>query len=76
MAGSRLGALKTAARRAGVSLEEYAGALARGEKWCTACRWFHPREAFGPDRSRGDGLAAACIKARARRVRIGVGAPS
>lgn len=65
--GSRLGVLKIAARRAGVSLEEYSAAIARGEKWCTGCRRFHPRTAFGPDRSRYDGLSASCAVARERR---------
>lgn len=67
MGGSRLGALKAAARKAGVTLEEYSSALARGEKRCSACRAFHPRAAFGPDASRYDGLASSCITAVKRR---------
>jgi len=33
-------------------------------KWCTTCKTKHKRIAFGPDRSRADGLAAHCLASR------------
>lgn len=33
-------------------------------KWCTKCKAKHHFTEFGKDKSRGDGLAAACIKSR------------
>lgn len=55
--------LAAAAMRVGLRPEEY---LRRREteKWCTKCRAWHPKLAFGPDRSRGDGLRAACRMCR------------
>lgn len=54
----------TAARRVGVTLDEYAGRIAAGEKWCHAHKEWHPRSEFGRDRSRSDGLDARCLNAR------------
>jgi hypothetical protein len=65
MAGSALGAEKTAAKRAGVSLEEYRSRRANGEKWCFACRSWHAVGMFGRDASRRDGLESKCLQARA-----------
>jgi 5-methylcytosine-specific restriction endonuclease McrA len=48
----------------GIPLEEYAARLDAGEKWCTSCKRWHPRSAFGSDASRGDGLSTACIVSR------------
>lgn len=61
MSGNRSGVMKTAALRVGVSTEEYAAKVAAGEKWCTACRAWHPLDAFPVDRSRGDGRRAGCL---------------
>lgn len=33
-------------------------------KWCTRCKVEHPRESFGRDASRGDGLSASCLASR------------
>jgi hypothetical protein len=33
-------------------------------KWCTACKERHPKNAFGRDQSRSDGLAARCLASR------------
>lgn len=57
---------KTAAKRIGISLEEYVARIASGEKWCTFCKAWHPRTIFGVDKSRGDGLSASC-RGRANR---------
>lgn len=61
--GSRSGVLTTAARRVGLDPVEYARRVEAGEKWCTACKAWHPRAAFVVDRSRGDGLRARCLAA-------------
>lgn len=60
MTGTRAGVALTAARRVGVSLEEYQRHVVAGEKWCIGHKAWHPRSAFQVDRSRGDGLKARC----------------
>jgi len=40
-----------------------------GEKWCTACKAWHDRSAFGLDDSRASGLATRCLASR--RVTLG-----
>lgn len=35
-----------AAQRVGVPVREWIAARDRGEKWCSACRVFHPKAAF------------------------------
>jgi 5-methylcytosine-specific restriction endonuclease McrA len=62
--GSKTGAMKIAAQRAGLSMAAYYARLAAGEKWCTRCKAWHPRAAFGQDKSRADGLAAQCTKGK------------
>lgn len=59
--GSPQGAIKAAATRIGISEIEYREHLARGLKWCRGCKKWHPRDAFGIDITRGDGLASTCI---------------
>ncbi|MFD3516289.1 HNH endonuclease [Streptomyces sp. NPDC058657] len=60
----------SAATRIGVSLAEYDTKLAAGLKWCTGCKEWHTRQAFAKDRTRWDGLKAACT-ARTPRKRPG-----
>jgi hypothetical protein len=55
---------KTAAKRVGVSFDEYTRREAAGLKYCTACKDWHPLADFGVDASRHGGYAAACKKAR------------
>lgn len=64
MAGNRNGAMKTAARRAGVSLDEYRERIGKGQKRCTRCKTWHERAAFGADVSRPDGLSSTCLFGR------------
>ena len=59
--GSALGVRKGHAARLGLTLAEYEALIAAGQKWCTSCKKWHPRSAFGSDQSRGDGLAARCL---------------
>ena len=61
--GRKLGVLKTAAKRAGVSLEEYLRRVNQGLKYCWWCKEWHDWSAFNVDRHRTDGLQAICRKA-------------
>lgn len=67
--GSRAGVLKGHAARNGIEWEEYQLRVARGEKWCVACRGWHPVEAFGLDASRWDGRVPSCREARNNEAR-------
>ncbi len=67
--GRQLGVLKTAAKRLGLSLQEYQSYQAIGLKWCYACAEWHERGAFATDATRSDGLAAICQVARSRKPR-------
>lgn len=67
--GSRLGGQKAAARRAGLSLDDYRARVAAGEKRCTRCREWRALEAFGDDASRDDGKSATCHVCRRERHR-------
>lgn len=58
--GSRLGVLKVAAKRIGISFEDYLANLKIGLKWCTECRRWKPKDQFGRDKARGDGLSVSC----------------
>ena len=69
MAQTPAGAIKLAAARLGITLEEYQEHLLRGEKHCLRCRPLHPRSEFAKDRSRGDGLTPACRASRNRNSR-------
>lgn len=62
--GRREGALKTAAKRLGLGLEEYLARLQSGLKWCGSCKADHPRDRFGRDATRGDGLDVQCLQSR------------
>jgi len=76
--------MKVAAHRLGLNPAAYASKILSGEKWCNRCREWKQRDAFGRDKSRGDGRASACIECRdqvsdgrptnrERRVRASVG---
>jgi 5-methylcytosine-specific restriction endonuclease McrA len=51
---------KTAAKRLGITLQEYQKHLFNNEKWCITCRCWHGRGLFGSDKSRGDGKKSNC----------------
>lgn len=68
--GSKLGALKTAAKRIGVSFEGYLANLASGLKWCTGCRQWKLRIQFGKNRAHADGLCSICSDCTTRRYTI------
>lgn len=58
--GSALGAMKTAAARIGIPVEEYLVRISGNEKWCIGCKGWHDRSVFAIDRSRSDNLTAKC----------------
>ncbi len=68
---------RIAAKRIGISEQEYLDMIALGQKWCTSCKCWHPRSIFQIDKSRSDGLTASCrfkgyrlpMTSEARRVR-------
>lgn len=68
--GSAEGAIKTAARRIGISVDEYRANLAAGMKWCIKCRIWQAVDEFNMDASRGDGRTSVCHK---RHVRLKAG---
>lgn len=67
--GSVSGVLKTAAKKAEVSIGEYEELVRRGQKWCHAHRVWHPLEWFGKDSSRADGRLAVCRAGNTERKR-------
>lgn len=64
MAQNSAGALKVAAKKIGVPIEEYVTRMANGQKWCTNCRQWHDVSHFGVDNSRHDKLTTSCSKSR------------
>lgn len=71
MAQTRDGAIKQAARRIGIAVDDYLAHIAAGRKWCHKCRTWRSRIDFPIDRSRGDGLAATCRACRSTTTRPG-----
>lgn len=67
--GSKEGVLKVAAKRIGISFNEYQKRIGQGEKWCHGCRTWHSVAEFGKDLTRGDGLSAACLKYKNKKAR-------
>ncbi len=64
MPGNRTGALKIAAKRLGLSLDDYLNRIKGGQKWCTRCREWHSVGDFISDPSRADGINPNCRKTR------------
>jgi 5-methylcytosine-specific restriction endonuclease McrA len=62
--GSRIGALKAAATRVGVSFEVYSALVDSGLKWCHGCQDWHLLDDFGNDANRTSGVAARCLPSR------------
>jgi hypothetical protein len=67
--GSTEGALKTAAKRVGLGVNEYLDRVNKGLRYCFRCADWHPVQEFGPDPSRSDGLTRACRVSRNRAAR-------
>lgn len=58
--------LKVAAKRVGLSFEDYSAKRAAGLKHCTGCKEWREASFFQKDLSRGDGLKARCRPCSAR----------
>lgn len=58
-----------AAALLGITPAQYLAHQRAGEKWCTDCQAWHPRDDFGRDRSQRDGLDRRCKIARKVRDR-------
>jgi len=56
----QLTAEKIAAARFGMALQKYLSFTGNGFKRCWRCKVWHPKEDFGVDRSRADGLSSSC----------------
>lgn len=69
MAQTKAGAIKSAAKKKGMSVAEYKLMLANGKKWCTGCKDWHPKGVFGKDSTRLDGLVPSCREYRNKRAR-------
>jgi len=63
------GLKKAAAKRIGVSLQEYSERTARGEKWCSRGKHWVRLDLFQKDRSRYDGRQASCFACGYKPVR-------
>lgn len=68
--GSKLGALKVAAKRIGMSFEDYMAKQNAGLKRCMACKRWLPKDQFGKSRERGDGLETTCLDCITKRYTI------
>lgn len=68
--GSAVGVIRAAARRVGLTFEEYEARRAAGLKRCIACREWLQIECFDQDASRSDGVTAACSVCRRERDRV------
>lgn len=70
MAQTREGAIKVAAKRIGITVEEYTDKVANGLKWCHKCKSWEPTARFNTDKSRWDGLTAKCQDCTRVKVRV------
>lgn len=57
--GSFIGVQKIAAKKIGISFEEYIEKIKKS-KWCTSCKSWQPFNVFDIDNYRGDKLSAKC----------------
>jgi len=60
MAQTKDGAIKCAAKKAGISVAEYLERIEAGLKKCTICKQWKSISSFAKDRSRFDGLKSKC----------------
>ncbi len=68
VAQTKIGAMKTAAKKVGVPFSTYIGKVNAGLKFCYAARHWTLRQNFQKDSSRGDGLASACKACRSNHL--------
>lgn len=67
MAQTLEGAMKVAAGKTGLTVEDYQHRIENGYKWCVICKLWQPQSDFGKDSSRWDGLASGCRVSRNRK---------
>ncbi|MFY9225282.1 MAG: HNH endonuclease [Blastocatellia bacterium] len=68
--GSKIGVLKIAAARIGISFEQYTKLIEEGNKWCMKCKGWKAVDKFGFDKTRGDGRTSTCTQCRHVKERI------
>jgi hypothetical protein len=68
MAQTHTGITKIQARKFGITIDDYLERC-KNEKWCTGCKEWHNKSAFGPDSTRFDGLASYCKLSRNHSIR-------
>lgn len=77
MAQTKEGALRIAAQKAGLTVEEYTERCSRGLKRCYKCNQWRPTSEFANDCSRYDGKSARCFECVRVKIRISTkGRPS
>ncbi len=64
MTQTHKGAIQEAARRCGLTIEEYNAHRQANRKWCHYCGYWKATDQFGKDRNRSDGLHAMCRPCR------------
>lgn len=57
---TKMRAMKIAAKRLGITLDEYISKRNAGLKWCTKCKTWQSVSDFAKDKTRGDGLKSIC----------------
>jgi hypothetical protein len=62
MAQTKEGAIKIAAKKVGISVEEYLAHKSNSEKWCYKCDEWKTFDEFGHDSTRSDNRKALCKK--------------
>ncbi len=66
--GLRRSTVKSAARKLGLSVDEYLAKLAAGLKWCTKGRHWDARDSFPPSLSYSDGRSPICMACRVKPI--------
>lgn len=64
--GLRRSAVRSAARKIGITVDDYLANLEAGLKWCCKSRHWAPRDNFQPSISYSDGRSPICDDCRAR----------
>ncbi len=70
MAQTKEGALKIAAKKTGLSVDDYKRLVESGRKRCIDCKAWKPRSQFSTDASRYDELAARCRECNQARYKL------
>ena len=60
MAQTKEGAIKTASKKAGLTVQEYLDKISSGLKKCTICKVWKPLDCFNKNKAAHNGLSASC----------------